>query len=264
MPWFYVDDGFSDSKPIMNLPTTRVRVPMRIAAAGAWVLAGSWSAKEETDGYVPYAKLKSLMVPKSVVDALCDPGPLDAALWCPQDGQILAKNWSKWQPTKAENDAKRKRAAERKKDQRRRGRTFVTGIDDQMSHCDTGVDSEGSSKFVSQGVSQCPDPIPTLISQVGWGSPVGGGAGLPRPRSRFCDDHPDGTTTRCGPCGDARRAFDAAEAAEQAGTIAAAAEQAAQRRAIRAAIDACEMCDDLGRLDDLSPCPGHPRIGGMA
>jgi hypothetical protein len=40
VPWFYVDDGFSDSKPVLNMPDRH-----RLAACGLWVLAGSWSAK---------------------------------------------------------------------------------------------------------------------------------------------------------------------------------------------------------------------------
>lgn len=158
MPWFFVDDGFSDSKPIMNLPTAPVRVPMRIAAAGAWVLGGSWSAKEELDGYIPHTKLKSLLVPRSVVAALCEPGPLDASLCCPESDGILVKNWAKWQQTKAENVAKRKRDAEKKRNQRRRGRNFVTGIDDQMSPGDTTGDTKGDSEFVSPGESRSPTP----------------------------------------------------------------------------------------------------------
>lgn len=158
MPWFFVDDGFSDSKPIMNLPTTPVRVPMRIAAAGAWVLGGSWSAKEELDGFIPHSKLKSLLVPRSVVAALCAPGPLDASLCCPESDGILVKNWAKWQQTKAEIEARRKRDADKKRNQRRRGRNFVTGIDDQMSPGDSDGDTSGDSKNVSPGESRGPTP----------------------------------------------------------------------------------------------------------
>lgn len=54
----------------------------------------------------------------------------------------------------------------------------------------------------------------------------------------------------CHDCGRAREAYEADCAAE--------AEHERQHRvAIRAAIDACPRCDDFGRLDDLSDCPGH-------
>jgi hypothetical protein len=156
--WFYVDDGFSDSKPIMNLSTNPVRVPMRIAAAGAWVLGGSWSAKEELDGYIPHSKLKSLLIPRSVVAALCDPGPMDAALCCPKSDGISVRNWAKWQQTKAEIEARRKRDAEKKRNQRRRGRNYVTCIDGEMSPGDIVGDSPRDSENVSPGESPSPTP----------------------------------------------------------------------------------------------------------
>ena len=33
--------------------------------------------------------------------------------------------------------------------------------------------------------------------------------------------------------------------------------RAAARKATRRAIDRCRVCDDYGRLDDLSDCPHH-------
>lgn len=261
MPWFYVDDGFSDSKPIMNLPTTPVRVPMRVAAAGAWVLGGSWSAKEETDGFIPYPKLKSLLIPKSVVAALCDPGPLDAALCCPESDGILVKNWAKWQQTKAENAAKRKREAEKKRNQRRRGRNYVPSIDGQLSLGGIPGDTDTDSKDVSPGESRGPDPThPSVVTNEGV-YPVGSGPDSTHTPTPFCDKHPNGTRDRCGDCANARRAFDAWKA-EQADREREATEAVeADRRTIREAIDTCADCDDFGRLDDLTPCPKHPNFG---
>src|ERR1700742_1294424 len=68
MPWFYVDDGFSDSKPVLNMPDRH-----RLAACGLWVLAGSWSAKEELDGFVPNSKLRQLGVRPPILAALTEP-----------------------------------------------------------------------------------------------------------------------------------------------------------------------------------------------
>ena len=48
IPWFYVDDAFADSKPVMKLDRA-----LRNEAIGLWVRCGAWSAKEETDGRVP-------------------------------------------------------------------------------------------------------------------------------------------------------------------------------------------------------------------
>jgi len=110
MPWFYVDDGFSDSKPVSNLPDGR-----RLAAIGLWTLAGSWSAKEETDGHVPSARLRALGSKPALVDVLTDPGPLNAPLWERTPHGILFRAWEKWQPTHAELEAER-RENERKRE----------------------------------------------------------------------------------------------------------------------------------------------------
>ncbi|OYN76826.1 hypothetical protein CG716_20140, partial [Mycolicibacterium sphagni] len=145
MPWFYVDDGFSDSKPVMNMPDR-----YRLAACGLWVLAGSWSAKEELDGFVPTSKLKQLGARPPIIAALTDAGPMSAPLCTEVPGGLQFNSWEKWQPTKAELDAerienerKREADAERKRIERaekngeipprprrrRKGRTAVTSED---------------------------------------------------------------------------------------------------------------------------------------
>lgn len=44
MPWFIVDDGFHSHKKAVRAG---------VGAVGLWVLAGSWSADQLTDGFVP-------------------------------------------------------------------------------------------------------------------------------------------------------------------------------------------------------------------
>ena len=39
MPWFYVDDAFADSKPVMKLEER-----LRNEAVGLWLRCGAWSA----------------------------------------------------------------------------------------------------------------------------------------------------------------------------------------------------------------------------
>jgi hypothetical protein len=115
MPWFYVDDGFSDSKPVLNLPER-----YRLAACGLWVLAGSWSAKEETDGEVPDEVLGQFGH-GNTINALTrhlSSGP--APLWKSTDDGIQFRGWAKWQRTRAELMAKRASDAARQK--RHRGR----------------------------------------------------------------------------------------------------------------------------------------------
>lgn len=161
MPWFYVDDGFSDSKPVSNLPDTQ-----RLAAIGLWTLAGSWSAKEETDGHVPSARLRALGSKPALVKVLTDPGPLNAALWERTPHGILFKSWDKWQPThaeleaerlenerKREADAARKRAERAAKNgeelpptprRRRKGRNAVTIENHPHPHGADRVKSDGN------------------------------------------------------------------------------------------------------------------------
>lgn len=107
MPWFYVDDGFSDSKPVMNLPDR-----YRLAACGLWVLGGSWSAKEETDGFVPDSRMRQLLAGQHrrgpIVRALTDSS---AALCEEVDGGFLLKNWNDWQQSHAELVEKRRKNA---------------------------------------------------------------------------------------------------------------------------------------------------------
>ena len=158
MPWFYVDDGFSDSKPVLNMPDR-----YRLGACGLWVLAGSWSAKEELDGFVPDAKLRQLGARPPIVAALTDPGAMSAPLCTRVSGGIQFNSWEKWQPTKAEleaervenarkreADAERKRAERAAKNEadperprrRRKGRNAVTSAN---GHQPPVVDADRST-----------------------------------------------------------------------------------------------------------------------
>lgn len=253
MPWFYVDDGFSDSKPVMNMPDR-----YRLAACGLWVLSGSWSAKEMTDGFVPMSKLKSLGAKPAHVEILTSPGDMDAALWEQKRGGIVFKNWSKWQKTRAEILAKREQEATKKRNQRSKGRTYLSSINGGMSLGDTEPPDSDGQRAVPQGRTGIPIPIPTLSSNESVSSPVGAGpddAHTPKP---FCDNHPGGTRQRCGDCANARREYENWQADTAERNAGANAALAAELADIRAAIDQCTNgCDSYGRLDDLSPCPNH-------
>lgn len=135
MPWFYVDDGFSDSKPVLNMPDRH-----RLAACGLWVLSGSWSAKEESDGFVPDSKLRQLGARQSLIDVLTENGPLSAPLCTKVSGGIQFKGWEKWQKTREELIEKRRDAAERQRKSRankRKGRNALIGDDAAPSQRDT-------------------------------------------------------------------------------------------------------------------------------
>jgi hypothetical protein len=169
MPWFYVDDSFADSKPVMRLDAR-----LRNEAVGLWVRCGAWSAKEETDGRVPIDVVRGFGGNKRLIEALAD----QAELWHPVEydrkwgktREILFQNWEKWQKTRAENEAKRKADAERQAKHRRvkKGRGYVdpatlTITDEDVSRRDMNPVDELNSKDVSRCESQRPDPDPTLI-----------------------------------------------------------------------------------------------------
>jgi len=105
MPWFKVDDGFSNSKPVLRIPRR-----FRPAAVGLWTLAGAWSAKELTDGYVPDYLLEELASTPTMARHL-----VDAGLWEEAENGWKFKGWGKYQPTREQVTADREREAERKR-----------------------------------------------------------------------------------------------------------------------------------------------------
>lgn len=247
MPWFYVDDGFSDSKPVLNMPGRH-----RLAACGLWVLAGSWSAKEETDGFVPNEQLQRLGARPALLAALTEPGPLSAPLCAKFDTGIQFNSWSKWQKTRAELCEKRQADAERQRNNRaakRKGRNAVTSTSDGMSQCDA-ENSANPEKIVSRCDTERTSraraqtrPDPTLSKDLGRGSPVGEPDGLP---PRFCEEHPGGTSRGCGNCREARLRREAAEADHARDEL-----DAKRRR--RDAAANCPTCQGLNWIPDTEP-----------
>ncbi|NUO57263.1 MAG: hypothetical protein HOV78_11395 [Hamadaea sp.] len=96
MTWFKVDDKLHDHRKIRAAG----KAPM-----GVWVLAGSWSADNLTDGFVP-ATVLSRWGTRADAKKL-----VDAGLWHPdeQDGEKGWRfhEWSEFQPTRAQKLAER-------------------------------------------------------------------------------------------------------------------------------------------------------------
>lgn len=247
MPWFYVDDGFSDSKPVMDMPARH-----RLAACGLWVLAGSWSAKEETDGLVPNSKLKQLGARDSLIETLTGFGPMSAPLWDQVEGGVQFKSWSKWQRTRAELIEKRREAAERQRQSRSRkvkGRNAVTSSNDELSQCDSHVTEELSTGDVTRDShvtltharADPTRPDPTLIPLVDLGGGVTQVAATgPRPE---CHEH---TENYDGPCRKCKRRREWDEA--NAGVVAAA--EVDRKRALKALRENCPRCHGMNTYED--------------
>ncbi|GJJ22307.1 hypothetical protein [Mycolicibacterium mageritense] len=263
MPWFYVDDAFADSKPVMQLDAR-----IRNEAIGLWVRCGAWSAKEETDGHVPMDVVRGFNGRPAIIRALRE----DAELWAkiPQDScrnprEILFNSWEKWQKTRAENQARRKREADKKQTWRagKKGRDYVPASDDsEMSTGDNMVDMDEGGKVVSTGESTGvslypdptrPDPTPSLLV-TSSGGVTSVDANDPRPE---CPDHQENYDGPCRACG-RRRKWDEAHAE------AAARDELEHKRTERAAaarvLKACRLCDDGGWLLDTDGTPVEPAV----
>ncbi|MEU7911352.1 hypothetical protein [Microbispora bryophytorum] len=109
MPWFRVDDGFHSHPKVL---TTKA------AALGLWVVAGSWSSANLTEGFIPKAVLPRLM-----------PGAARLAkelvavgLWIEADNGFTFHDWIDYNPTAEEVNADREAARERMRKLRARRR----------------------------------------------------------------------------------------------------------------------------------------------
>jgi len=111
MAWFKVDDKLHDHEK----PTEAGQ-----AAMGLWVMAGSWSADNLTDGFIP-DRVLSRWGRKRDADAL-----VLAGLWLARGDGWKFNDWDEYQPTGDEVKAKRLEARERMaKVRANKSRTFA-------------------------------------------------------------------------------------------------------------------------------------------
>lgn len=109
MSWFRLEDSFHAHPKVKRAGN---------GAVGLWVRCGTWSAQYETDGVIPpevYAGRPGYGSPREI-EAL-----VSARLWIPTDDGMLMPDYLDYNPSKADNDQRRKVDAERK----RRGRNGV-------------------------------------------------------------------------------------------------------------------------------------------
>lgn len=259
MPWFFVDDAFADSKPVMRLDRS-----LRNEAIGLWVRCGAWSAKEETDGRVPLDIVKQFGGTPRIIKSL----QFQAELWqkpgentrettvettgksSQKSREIIFANWEKWQKTKAENDARRKADAARQMTHRRRkGRGYVAPDPieaDEMSQRDGDLPTDSVSRCESQRPDPTrPDPTLSTSGVTSGGGVTSADARDPRPHCPRHSENHDGPCRKCK----ARREWDETHEAEIAR------DELERKRAARAvaaaAIQNCSQCDEDGwRYDD--------------
>jgi len=115
MPWFKVDD---------NLAFHQKVVAAGNAAMGLWVRAGSWSAQQLTDGFVPDHIVTTLGGRKHARRLT------EVGLWSAVEGGFQFHEWTDRQPTRIEVEEDRKAARQRMRDLRKNRRKEATGSED--------------------------------------------------------------------------------------------------------------------------------------
>jgi len=188
--WFKVDDRFHSSRKVMAIPRR-----LRLSAVGLWAVAGSWTAGEELDGFVPAYMVDEWGGTDELVDALVASG-----LWEEAPGGTRFAKWAEWQPTREQLDERREHERVRKAEWRakkasKRPENVPTGHDG---------DTPGTDGFVPSNPTR-PDPT----------RPLSTSNEVERALSPFCQKHPNGTDGPCRACGSARLAYQAAEKREK-------------------------------------------------
>ena len=97
MTWFKVDDGFHSH------PKT---IKVGMSSRGLWVTAGSWSADQLTDGFVPKSAIKMWGGTKRQVKEL-----VEAGLWVEVENGWRFHGWAERQPTRKQVEKKREETA---------------------------------------------------------------------------------------------------------------------------------------------------------
>ncbi|WP_067565937.1 hypothetical protein [Nocardia acidivorans] len=127
MTWFKVDDKFWSSPE---------RLAASYAALGAWVTAGSYCADQLTDGIVSKNAQKMLGIRPKIARELVEIG-----LWLDhENGSFLFKNWSKYNPSKVQVEARRERlrdagrAGGKRSGQSRRGELDESNSEPNAKH----------------------------------------------------------------------------------------------------------------------------------
>ncbi|WP_370944045.1 hypothetical protein AB5J62_33730 [Amycolatopsis sp. cg5] len=242
MSWFKVDDGFYDHPKVFDASDCTVAL---------WTRAGSWSARNLTDGFVPSnLPVRLCGDPDTAIRELVERG-----LWSRIRGGYKFHDWTDYQPTRADVEAERERWRRNKARQRKaRSPDIVSTGDTPGESLEIPLESpEESPRRVSRSR---PDPeSPKGDSRGGRANVRARGARSPTPSPadrqpraspdvRCVEHEHDDDPPRCGACARARRQHE--QAAYEQRVDARRAELAATRADKRRAIENCSMCDENG------------------
>lgn len=128
MVWFRVDDHLHSHSKSIRAGTE---------AMGLWILAGSWSAAEESDGWVPGYMLPRLagVGAEALATKLVESGLWEDD-WDGTEHGYRFHQWEEHQPTRAQLDARREQGRERMRRARAQGgdvRTHSEGTADAVT-----------------------------------------------------------------------------------------------------------------------------------
>jgi hypothetical protein len=153
--WFKVDDGLHSSRKVLQIPRRQ-----RWAAEGLWVHAGSWASDNLTDGHIPDYIIVEWAPPKSAVEALVNVG-----LWDRTHDGFEFRNWSEYQPSKAEVDAERDANRARQKafrDRLKHKKLLEHAEHEAMSHVTNALVTEPRNGHVMPPRPDPTRPDPTI------------------------------------------------------------------------------------------------------
>jgi hypothetical protein len=183
MTWFKVDDSFHSHPKVLAASP---------AALGLWVVAGSWSGANLSDGFVP-----DHVLPRLLPDAASLARDLvTVGLWRRQRGGYRFHDWAAFNPQRDVVEQERKAARERMR-KLRSGRKpagqSVNGSPEQAANVRELFVTPTRPDPILGGVLG--DPLTTARARP---------SNAPEPR---CPEHLENQADgNCGPCGDARRA----------------------------------------------------------
>lgn len=149
LAWFKVDDGFHASDKLNGIPARH-----KLAAAGLWVVAGSWAANQLTDGRVPEYMLKVWGATPAVVASL-----VSAGLWEHEQGAYVFRSWHEYQPSKADVDAERAASRQRMRDIRAKRKQKKSQDDAEVGEVFGRTVANGSEGVRNPDPTR-PDPTP--------------------------------------------------------------------------------------------------------
>lgn len=155
MAWFKVDDKLTSHRKFLRLGRI-YGIEARALAMGLWVQAGTWSALNETNGFIPEDITEEFIdVPSA--SAVTDPDALDVrealcdvGFWSRTDDGYQFEGWAEYQPTKEGADEQRAKDAERK----RRSRAQKKNV----TPASAVTDSDASAVTARPSPPSRPDP----------------------------------------------------------------------------------------------------------